>query len=78
LDVIQIIWAISSSFRTDFAAGATLATGQIFGTKPVGKGDGVPDGMKLDLRGNIFVTGPQGIWLWDPHGHYLGAIVLPE
>jgi gluconolactonase len=62
----------------DFAAGATLANGRIFGTEPGGKDDGVPDGMKLDQQGNIFVTGPQGIWLWDPRGHHLGTIVLPE
>ena len=34
--------------------------------------------MKLDQQGNIYVTGPQGIWRWDPHGHHLGTIVLPE
>ena len=62
----------------DFAADATLVNGRIFGTAPGGKEDGVPHGMKLDQQGNIFVTGPQGIWLWDPHGHHLGTIVLPE
>jgi gluconolactonase len=62
----------------DFASDATLANGRIFGTEPGGKDDGVPDGMKLDRQGNIFVTGPKGIWLWDPQGRHLGTIVLPE
>ncbi|MGA8103901.1 MAG: SMP-30/gluconolactonase/LRE family protein [Candidatus Acidiferrales bacterium] len=62
----------------DFASDATLANGRIFGTEPGGKGDGVPDGIKLDQQGNIFVTGPQGIWLWNPQGRHLGTIVLPE
>jgi gluconolactonase len=62
----------------DFASDATLANGRIFGTEPGGKDDGVPDGMKLDQQGNIFVTGPKGIWLWNPQGRHLGTIVLPE
>jgi gluconolactonase len=62
----------------DFTSDATLVNGRIFGTEPGGKGDGLPDGMKLDQQGNIFVTGPQGIWLWNPQGHHLGTIVLPE
>jgi gluconolactonase len=34
--------------------------------------------MKVDKDGNIFVTGPKGIWIWDSQGHHLGTIVLPE
>lgn len=62
----------------DFASDATLANGRIFGTEPGDQDDGVPDGMKLDQQGDIFVTGPKGIWLWDPQGRHLGTIVLPE
>lgn len=61
----------------DFANGA-VSNGRIFGSEPGGKGDGVPDGMKVDTAGNIFVTGPGGIWVWDPQGHHLGTIVVPE
>jgi len=56
----------------------TLTNGRIFGEEPGGKGEGVPDGMKLDQAGNIYVTGPKGIWVWDPAGHHLGTVVLPE
>jgi gluconolactonase len=38
----------------------------------------VPDGMKVDRSGNLFVTGPKGIWVWDANGHHLGTIVMPE
>ena len=55
-----------------------LANGRIFGEEPGGPKQGVPDGMKVDAQGNIFVTGPDGIWVWDPEGHHLGTIVLPE
>ncbi len=62
----------------DFQPNGTLANGRIFGEEPGGKNDGVPDGMKVDKAGNIFVTGPKGIWVWDARGHHLGTIVLPE
>jgi len=62
----------------DVAPDGTLGNGRIFGEEPGGKGDGVPDGMKVDKSGNIFVTGPKGIWVWDANGHHLGTIVMPE
>jgi len=62
----------------DFTSEHTLANGRIFAQEPGGKGDGVPDGMKIDQAGNIYVTGPKGIWVWNPVGRYLGTIVLPE
>jgi gluconolactonase len=61
-----------------FHRDGTISSGHIFGSEPGGKDDGVPDGMKLDQSGNIFVTGPRGIWVWDPHGRHLGTIVMPE
>ncbi len=62
----------------DFQPGGTLANGRIFGEEPGGKGDGVPDGIKVDRRGNVYVTGPGGIWVWDAQGHHLGTILMPE
>jgi gluconolactonase len=62
----------------DFRPGGTLDNGRIFGEEPGTKGEGVPDGMKVDLAGNLFVTGPGGIWVWDPSGRHLGTILMPE
>ena len=62
----------------DFLPGATLANGRQFGTEKGGPDEGVPDGMRVDMQGNLFVVGPLGIWVWDPAGHHLGTIVLPE
>ena len=62
----------------DVAADGSLSNGRIFGEEPGGKNDGVPDGIKVDKSGNLFVTGPSGIWIWDRQGHHLGTIVLPE
>ena len=63
----------------DFKADGSLTNGRIFASEagPT-KGGGVPDGMKLDRNGNLYVTGPEGIWVWDADGHHLGTIVLPE
>lgn len=62
----------------DVAPDSTLTNGRIFGEEQGGKGEGVPDGMKVDKNGNIFVTGPKGIWVWDKDGNHLGTIVMPE
>jgi sugar lactone lactonase YvrE len=39
---------------------------------------GVPDGLKVDRHGNVFCTGPGGVWVCRPDGALLGRIVLPE
>ena len=43
-----------------------------------GEGPGVPDGMKLDIEGNVYCGGAGGIWVLDPSGKHLGTIVHGE
>lgn len=62
----------------DVASDGTLSNGQIFGEKLGAKHEGVPDGIKVDKNGNLFVTGPKGIWVWDAKGNHLGTIDMPE
>jgi len=62
----------------DVAADGTLANGRIFGDEHSSEKAGVPDGIKVDRNGNLFVTGPKGIWVWDASGNHLGTIVMPE
>jgi gluconolactonase len=62
----------------DFQPDGTLRNGRIFGEELDTGEEGVPDGMKLDRAGNLYVTGPGGIWIWDSDGHHLGTIILPE
>jgi gluconolactonase len=62
----------------DVNADGTIVHGRMFGAEPGNKNDGVPDGIKVDKSGNLFVTGPQGIWVWDTEGNHLGTIVMPE
>ena len=64
--------------RYDVAADGTVANGKVFADVTAEKEDGLPDGMKVDESGNLFVVGPKGIWMWDPNGKHLGTIVLPE
>ena len=39
---------------------------------------GEPDGMKIDVSGNIFATGPGGVWVFSPDGTHLGTIQPTE
>ncbi len=36
---------------------------------------GIPDGMKVDVEGNVYCTGPGGLWVLDPSGKHLGTIL---
>ncbi|MGI8711720.1 MAG: SMP-30/gluconolactonase/LRE family protein [Solirubrobacteraceae bacterium] len=40
--------------------------------------EGIPDGMKVDEQGNVWVTGPRGLWVISPEGDHLGVIGVPE
>jgi len=39
---------------------------------------GLPDGMKIDVRGNVWDSGPGGIWIISPAGKHLGTILTRE
>lgn len=39
---------------------------------------GMPDGMKVDTAGNVFGTGPGGVWVLAPDGTHLGTIMPDE
>ncbi|MBV9502107.1 MAG: SMP-30/gluconolactonase/LRE family protein [Acidobacteriaceae bacterium] len=60
----------------DFSPDGTVSNGRIFGEE--NEPGGVPDGMRVDESGNLYVVGPRGIWVWDPQGNHLGTVVLPE
>jgi len=61
----------------DVQPDGTLANGRVFvELKSPDKG-GV-DGMKVDVEGNLYTTGPGAVWVFDPEGKLLGRIVTPE
>jgi gluconolactonase len=39
---------------------------------------GLPDGLKIDKQGNVFATGPGGVWIFDSSGKLLGKIKISE
>jgi gluconolactonase len=39
---------------------------------------GLPDGLKIDSEGNIFASGPGGVWIFNSNGKVLGKIKLKE
>jgi len=64
----------------DVAADGSLSNGRMF-FEGIGSGvieEGIPDGMKCDERGNIWVTGPKGVWVISPEGEHLGTVLVPE
>jgi len=57
-----------------------LANGRMF-FDGIGSGvieEGIPDGMKCDEQGNIWVTGPGGVWVISSEGEHLGTVKIPE
>lgn len=60
-------------------ADGTLANRRRF-AEEVGSaaGEGLLDGMKCDERGNLWVSGPGGVWVFTPRGEHLGTILVPE
>ena len=60
----------------DVQADGTITKDRVFAVE---EGEhGAPDGMKVDQQGNVYLTGPQGIWIFDPNARHLGVIQVPE
>jgi len=57
----------------------SLVNGRLFaeGLKDDRK-PGVPDGMKCDALGNVWVTAPGGLWVYAPDGKPIGKVDIPE
>lgn len=61
----------------DVEGNGTLANSRVW-AEPTGDRDGVPDGMKVDSQGNLYVTGPGGIHVFDADATCLGVIFTPQ
>lgn len=62
----------------DVKTDGTLENGRIFAEQKDASKKGVPDGMKIDSLGNVYSTGPGGVWVFSPSGNLLGKIDVPE
>jgi gluconolactonase len=65
----------------DVQSDGTIANGRVL-ADGIGSGDlavgDLVDGMKLDERGNVWVTGPGGVCVFDPEGRHIGTVEVPE
>jgi SMP-30/Gluconolactonase/LRE-like region len=58
----------------DVRSNGMLANGRVF-CELRGERTGIPDGMKVDVEGHVYCTGPGGVWIMDASGKHLGTIV---
>ncbi len=58
----------------------TLAPGRVLldATSTVKSKKGLPDGLKVDKRGNLWATGPGGVLIISPQGKHLGTLATGE
>ncbi len=61
----------------DLAGDGLVANGRVFAALDAAE-RGAPDGMKLDVEGNVWCTGAGGVWVIAPNGAILGRILMPE
>ncbi len=64
--------------KYDVEPDGSLRNGSVFFDASSDTRVGAPDGMKVDVEGNIYSTGPAGIWIFSPAGKHIGTIDLPE
>lgn len=62
----------------DVKSDGTLDNGKVFFDVTKEQAEGLPDGMKVDTAGNVYGSGPGGIWVFSPAGKHLGIISPTE
>jgi gluconolactonase len=64
--------------RYPVRADAPLGDGEVFADLGAAPGEEALDGVKVDRAGNVFVSGPAGVWIFSSAGRPLGTLRLPE
>jgi gluconolactonase len=64
--------------RYEVTEDGTVRNPRVFADVDSSTEPGVPDGMKIDIRGNVYAAGPGGVWVYSPDGKHLGSIKTPE
>ena len=74
-DPVKAVW-----YTFDLLESDSLTNARIFydATENTKTEKGLPDGLKVDKQGNVFASGPGGVWIFDKDGKLLGKIKLPE
>lgn len=63
-------------YRID--GGGRVSESKVFFDMTSAPGEDAIDGVKVDAAGNVFVSGPGGLWVLSPDGQHLGTIVTPR
>lgn len=63
-------------YAFDFGPGDQLVNPRIFydASEAAKKEEGMPDGLKIDKKGNVYATGPGGVWIFNKNARLLGKI----
>ncbi len=64
--------------RFEVNADATVSNGKVFFDMTGAKGEDAIDGIKVDQQGNLYVSGPGGLWVISSAGKHLGTIIAPK
>lgn len=73
-DPKKVLWYVYDLGEND-----SFTNGRVFydATEAAKTEAGLPDGLKIDKQGNVFATGPGGVWIFDKTGKALGRIKIP-
>jgi len=64
-------------YRYTVTPDGNLENGEIFFDMTNAPGEDAIDGVKVDSAGNVYVSGPGGLWVISPKSEHLGTIHLP-
>lgn len=56
----------------------SVTDGALFLDASSDKAPGGPDGIRVDQKGNLYGSGPGGVWIISPEGKHLGTVKVPE
>ncbi len=73
-------WDVKKKVIMRYAVNAdgTLANGRMFFDMAGAPGEEALDGLKVDQQGNVYASGPGGVWIVSSAGKHLGTIQAPE
>ncbi|MGB7293272.1 MAG: SMP-30/gluconolactonase/LRE family protein [Thermodesulfobacteriota bacterium] len=64
--------------RYEVNPNGTVSNGMVFFDMTSTPGEDAIDGIKVDRQGNLYVSGPGGLWVLSPEGEHLGTIIAPK